>query len=1115
MAFTPVLVAPHFDPTVGRESIDVPEGLTLAQIVDYAMPGLAPSDRAQLRVTVASPAGAYVVPHGIWAFTRPKTGMQVILRLIPSGDGARAVLSAVVAIGAIALGQFWAGQMIATAGLGQSLLATGLAAGLSVVGNMLVNALVPAQQVKPLSQSAYSEQSAYSINGWSNTARPGEPVPYVLGRMRMAPPFAATSYTEIYGDDQYVRALFCFGYGPLSIEDIRIGDVSIDDYEDVQIEVREGYDDDDPVTRNPRQGVEDPDAGGVELVREYPRTTTGTADTAQEAVESPIVRSTATNATACTVIIGFPQGLFTIDDDGDRRLETVDVRIRQRQTSADAWEEVETLTISAHRRELFYRAHTWDLPSRGRWQIEVTRMTPESVGTKKVPTKVSTTALAALQSHRPEYPIAFGKPLALVAVRVRATHQLNGQLDNLNALVSRVAPTWDGTEWIDGSVTRNPAAAMLHALRGPMNPFPATDAEIDWDALQTWYDFCEAKGLSYDFIHEVGEPLGDVLRQIGAAGRANPRHDGLRWTVVIDAPSDLVVDELSPRNASSFQWTRTYFDPPHAFRVPFYDETNNYEMAERIVPWPGYEGSIDLTETLELPGKTNPDEVWIEARRRQYELLHRADELTCVQSGMARTATRGDQVAVSIDMITRTQIAARVREVRGALVVLDTAVEMVSGADYGIRFRVFDEADTVGQSVVRSVQTVAGQRSALRVLGEGDLPEVGMLVHFGEIETESHMMRIRAEEAGAEMSRVFRLVPAAPEIDALTDAEVPPAWDAAIGDALDLSTIVPAVPYFSAILSGSEQTAAAGQIIVTMAPGYGSAGVVDVYLLSHRLSGATTWTTVEVSAASATAVIDAYAKDNVVELTVEARSADGTLSGVSDISEITVGATDIPEALSDVAITPGYGTIAVSCTAPEDALRAGIRVLRGATSVVSLATDVSGLVSIAASGSVTFNVGTAQPNLIINGAFNSVSNWQFGDGWSVASGEAVHTPPDPVVDGALIQSVSLVPGKTYVWSLDVTSEIAAGNISVELRGDGSDVEATSGTGSHFGELTAPVNPTSIAYVAGAFEGAFDNASLRVASSSSLDAGLGYFWVLVESEAGVRSTPQGPFLVAVR
>jgi hypothetical protein len=252
-----------------------------------------------------------------------------------------------------------------------------------------------------------------------------------------------------------------------------------------------------------------------------------------------------------------------------------------------------------------------------------------------------------------------------------------------------------------------------------------------------------------------------------------------------------------------------------------------------------------------------------------------------------------------------------------------------------------------------------------------------------------------------------------------------------------------------------------------------------------------------------------------VELTVEARSADGTLSGVSDISEITVGATDIPEALSDLAVTPGYGTIAVSCTAPEDALRAGVRVLRGATSDVSLATDVSGLVSIAASGSVTFNVGTAQPNLIINGAFNSVSNWQFGDGWSVASGEAVHTPPDPVVDGALIQSVSLVPGKTYVWSLDVTSEIAAGNISVELRGDGSDVETTSGTGSHFGELTAPVNPTSIAYVAGAFEGAFDNASLRVASSSSLDAGLGYFWVLVESEAGVRSTPQGPFLVAVR
>lgn len=1113
MAFTPVLVAPHFDPAAGREAVNVPEGLTIAQIVDVAMPGLVAADRAQLRVTVASPSGAYLVPHGIWAFTRPKTGMQVILRLIPAGDSGRAVLGAVVAIGAIALGQFWAGQMIATAGLGQSLLATGLAAGLSVVGNMLVNALVPAQQVAAAGQSSYSEKSRYSINGWSNTARPGEVIPFVLGRTRMAPPFAATSYTEIYGDDQYVRALFCFGYGPLRIEDIRIGDVSIDEYDDIQIETREGYATDGPITLYPRQVVEDPDAGGVELTRDYPLTDTGTEDTTQDPVEAPIVRSTATNATACTVILGFPQGLFYLKNDGSKKLETVEVRIRQRQSDADEWQDVTTLTISQHRRELFYRSHTWDLPSRGRWQVEITRMTPPTVSKKH--SAMSMLVLAALQSHRPEYPIAFGKPLALVAVRARATHQLNGQLDNLNAIVSRIAPTWDGTEWVDGEVTRNPAAAMLLALRGPHNPFPATDSQIDWDALQEWYEFCEAKGLKYDYVHETGEALEDMLRQIGAAGRANPRHDGMRRTVVIDAPSEFVVDELNPRNASSFQWTRTYFDPPHAFRVPFYDETNNYEQAERIVPWPGYEGSIDLTETLELPGKTNPDEIWVEARRRQYELTYRPDELTCVQDGMARTATRGDQVAVSIDTITRTQIAARVREVLGSLVALDSDVEMTAGTEYGLRFRTYDEDDTVGQSVLRTVQTVAGRRSVLRVLGEGALPTVGTVAHFGELASESHLMRVRSVEAGSDMSTVFRLIPSAPEIDALVDAEVPPEWDAAIGDALDLTLFVPAVPYLTAILSGIEQTGVDGRIEITMSPGYGSAGVVDVYILSHRLAGATEWTAIEIAAASATAILDSYMTDDAVELAVEARSADGALSGMSDIYEIVVGASDVPQGLSDVSMSGGYGSLTVTATAPADDLRAGVRVLRGATADIADAVDVSGLVSIADSGAVTFIVGTAQANLIINGQFNSVSNWQLGDGWAITAGEAVHTPSDPAVDGALIQSCSMVPGQDYVWTLNITDETDAGAISIELRGDGADTQSVSGIGTHFGVLTAPINPASVALVAGAFGGAIDGPTLRLNSDASLDAGLAYFWLVAESGAGVQSSAAGPFLTAIR
>src|SRR5690606_23221521 len=108
-----------------------------------------------------------------------------------------------------------------------------------------------------------------------------------------------------------------------------------------------------------------------------------------------------------------------------------------------------------------------------------------------------------------------------------------------------------------------------------------------------------------------------------------------------------------------FGWSRSYFDPPDAFRVKFLDETAGSAPAERLVPWPGHEGSIDLTESIEMPGKTDPAEIYIETRRRMYELLHRPDTFTAIQDGAARVATRGDQVMGSFDVIARSQVAAR------------------------------------------------------------------------------------------------------------------------------------------------------------------------------------------------------------------------------------------------------------------------------------------------------------------------------------------------------------------------------------------------------------------------------------------------------------------------
>lgn len=42
--------------------------------------------------------------------------------------------------------------------------------------------------------------------------------------------YAASPYSELVGENQYLRMLFLLGYGPLDISQIRIGDTAMENY---------------------------------------------------------------------------------------------------------------------------------------------------------------------------------------------------------------------------------------------------------------------------------------------------------------------------------------------------------------------------------------------------------------------------------------------------------------------------------------------------------------------------------------------------------------------------------------------------------------------------------------------------------------------------------------------------------------------------------------------------------------------------------------------------------------------------------------------------------------------------------------------------------------------
>lgn len=1121
-ALIPVIAAPLLDPSSGRVDIQLPEGLTIAEIVAIALPGLGASQLDRTRVVLVSEKGRAVVSSELWAQVRPKPGVQVVIRVVPGKNAVRSVLRIIVAIAAVAIGFYFAGALGFT-GIAGSLVASAVGMGVTALGNLLINALVPPPKPKNAQQQARdSERSpTYTISGWQNRLEPNGVLPDVLGKVRYAPPFAAGSYTEIVGDVQYVRALFTFGYGGpfgLSIPtgSMRIGETALGDYDEFSVETREGVVGDAPLTLYNRQVVEE--QIGVELVRPLPRDDAGRVIKDQPGKLTPVIRYGGPDATGGSIILGFPGGLGTVNDQGEERNVTVWFRIRYRKEGwpSDLWWYENQIAITASKFEAFYRQYSWTYPERGRYAVEVIRLTDEHVSARTQ----SRSSWLALQTIRPEYPLVPAAPLALVALRVKATYQLNGALETFNALPSRRCLDWDAASnnWVVRE-TSNPASLFRAVLQGPANPKPVPDSSVDFAGLQAWHAYCTAKGLKYDRVLDDDRTFFETLTEIAAAGRATPRHDGRKWSVVVDRPQSRVIDHISPRNSAQIRVTRGYFNPPDGFRVSFLDASNDYKPAERIIPWPGHSGEIKLTEALEMPGKTDPAEIYVEARRRMHEALYRPDTYTAIQDGTARVATRGDLVMASFDVLERLSVAARVKSVSGRLVELDEAVTMEAGGSYALRFRVFSgPGDVIGDSIVLRVNTVPGTYRAV-VIGEtGGVPVEGQIVHFGPVSTESRPLIITGVEAGRNESSVFRLVDAAPIIDELTDEERAPAWTGRVGNEVGDARTAPPAPRIVLVRTGLNGTGQAGGLEVQLVPGSGPV-VTARYRLEYRLVGAANWTALEFAVSNGGQLVTGFKTNDPVQIKAAAISPSGVRGGYTSVVTVSIGNDDapLPKAIdpSTVSIGALLGGATIMFSTGDDTAVKQVQLYRSRTASLDRANDAIGeAINVSPSRGYSIQDGdTTRENLLFNGGFDSGASWTAGAGWSISGGAAKHSAGSA---SSISQPISLSAGRFYRIAYTVAG-ITAGSVSARLEGGVSQNGAEkAGNGPVSDRIQATDNSTGFALAASTgFVGSVDGAVLFAETETCLAAGTHYYWLVTLNADGVAGPVSGPFPVVIR
>lgn len=321
------------------EQIAAPAGVSIAECA--AMAGLADVPG------VVALLGGTEVPRERWSHVRPRAGAVLAFGVTPTGGGGggktilRLVMTVAIIAGAIYTGGLLAGASWGfgfAAGTTSYAVASGvITAAVTIAGSLLLNALVPAPGNR-LSENSDLKGSS-SINGARNTARPFGATNVVLGRVRLAPPYAARPYTEQAGDVQYLRCVFDVGAGPLALSDLRIGDTPLSEFEGVEVEVREGYPTDAPLTLYPGVVLEDQES--VQIT----------------AASGWIVRRTATDADELSVDIAFPRGLAQYGGGGDRSLAEVQLEIEYRRVGDEgAWLPVGGEPLTSRQLAFLFRA---------------------------------------------------------------------------------------------------------------------------------------------------------------------------------------------------------------------------------------------------------------------------------------------------------------------------------------------------------------------------------------------------------------------------------------------------------------------------------------------------------------------------------------------------------------------------------------------------------------------------------------------------------------------------------------------------------------------------------------------------------------------------------------
>lgn len=359
-------------------------------------------------------------------------------------------------------------------------------------------------------------------------------------------------------------------------------------------------------------------------------------------------------------------------------------------------------------------------------------------------------------------------------LKIKATDQLNGSIQNLSAVYTGVIPVYDSvTQTWTRKPTSNPAWIFADLLTGEVNKKAITKDRLDIDSFVEYAEFCDEVPASppgqtfvnprflCNFILDYQTTLQQVLAQVGGMSQASLNIINGKHGILLDKRRDVPVQIFTPRNSNNFMSSRNYVALPDAVDVSFVDPTLNWDT--NVLPV--YDDGLDFNsatvfDELTAFGTTNHEQAYRFGRYMIGQNRLRQETIQVVVDFEHLICSRGDFVQITQDVMRVGGTPCRVLDVNGTTIRTDDSLDIDAELSYGYTYRSSSDA-----SINTSTCTPL-TRNTYQV--DGEVPAIGDLIIIGEVGFLTFDCIVKSIAPNDDLSATVTLIEKA---DAIYDAE--------------------------------------------------------------------------------------------------------------------------------------------------------------------------------------------------------------------------------------------------------------------------------------------------------------------------------------------------------